>query len=536
MTLGMDETWTYHDLSHASAPLKIGALSRFSLSNNGVTLVTETTDGHIAYYDLAQGAPRRDLGTPAALAYNRLSRNGAGLVIHNADGSATYYDLTHGGASHSIPDAVTTIQSPAGNALIAVGKDGRSTLYNFRYGGAPIDLGRLESGSPLDTFDVFSADGSALVTVREEDGSGTLYDLSRGTPPIDLGALVRAPFRGFQISANGASLVTQRENGTTAYYDLASRGAARELGAWPSTTLSADGRVLVAYRPAPLSDGRTGGFDNIAYVFDLTKGDAAVSRGNLGSWTAARHSSNGAALVAMKSDGSLSYFDLTRASAPRDLGKVPTFIHFRLSADGLAVVMHRQDRRGIIYDFAHGGASRDLGVLQTFRLSESGGTLATLAEDGTVAVYDLARDGGRHELGQIEKLRDYELSNDGHILVVRTRSGTGVVYDLTTLPPRPSGAVLASDICKASGDAIPPFPARLRDPTLSPEEQSIFHALRGRPWHPCDWRGLLAGREGWAQLWRAVRIRYFGAPDYVCEERTAAGRQDDVSRARCALR
>jgi WD40 repeat protein len=91
------------------------------------------------------------------------------------------------------------------------------------------------------------------------------------------------------------------------------------------------------------------------------------------------------------------------------------------------------------------------------------------------------------------------------------------------------GEQMLKEICNVSGRGIPPFSTSVRG-----RADFLGGQLRGRPWHPCDWRGLGAGLEGWAQWWRQILIQYFGAPDYKCEERTAGGATDSVSDERCA--
>lgn len=89
------------------------------------------------------------------------------------------------------------------------------------------------------------------------------------------------------------------------------------------------------------------------------------------------------------------------------------------------------------------------------------------------------------------------------------------------------------EICAQSGEAIRPFSELVRDrERVSRGRRPLYDRLRGRPWHPCDWRGL-GSIEGWSQLLRGIGIRYFGARDYICEERGSNGQADAVSRARC---
>jgi hypothetical protein len=176
-------------------------------------------------------------------------------------------------------------------------------------------------------------------------------------------------------------------------------------------------------------------------------------------------------------------------------------------------------------------------------------------------------DGGQTtSLGAVSD-RGLEFSRDGRFLGVLEQSYFFTLWNLergtaTTLGPitsfvfAPDGQSLVTssyeeerevvrnlqawttsrrEICRTSGDQLRPFrpDARLGDQGT----QKLREALRGRPWNPCDWRGLLAFDHGWeglAQWLRLMRIRYFGAPDYTCAEMDAAGHTTELRRQACA--
>jgi hypothetical protein len=99
-----------------------------------------------------------------------------------------------------------------------------------------------------------------------------------------------------------------------------------------------------------------------------------------------------------------------------------------------------------------------------------------------------------------------------------------------------------------------PFSANLRNfenfsvkERTDSNESGIYEALRGRPWNPCDWRGLLAlwpdakygnaALEGPRQFWKLLMVRWGLEKDYACEDATF-GASDDTKKARanmCAL-
>ncbi len=71
--------------------------------------------------------------------------------------------------------------------------------------------------------------------------------------------------------------------------------------------------------------------------------------------------------------------------------------------------------------------------------------------------------------------------------------------------------------------------------------RALAPLLKGRPWNPCDWRGLGAifpdpdRGDGWfegaRQWWRLLSVRWLGADDYACGE-TVSQPSDSLKKAR----
>ncbi|MGH6950338.1 MAG: hypothetical protein ACREH4_05675, partial [Vitreimonas sp.] len=91
----------------------------------------------------------------------------------------------------------------------------------------------------------------------------------------------------------------------------------------------------------------------------------------------------------------------------------------------------------------------------------------------------------------------------------------------------------------------------LRDPRnaqeRSADDERVYRALRGRPWNPCDWRGLgailpdAARGDGWfeglRQWLRLISVRTFGGADWTCADTTSAATAETRAQRRdmCAL-
>lgn len=106
------------------------------------------------------------------------------------------------------------------------------------------------------------------------------------------------------------------------------------------------------------------------------------------------------------------------------------------------------------------------------------------------------------------------------------------------------GGALRANVCRLSADYIDPFSASVRDEATAsdnPNASALYADLKGRPWNPCDWRGLLAvfpnrargdgWFEGMRQWLRLISVRWnLGGRDYACEETTSAASAETRAR------
>ncbi len=89
-------------------------------------------------------------------------------------------------------------------------------------------------------------------------------------------------------------------------------------------------------------------------------------------------------------------------------------------------------------------------------------------------------------------------------------------------------------VCAINHTAIQNFSGAAREGAyrLDNVDISVSQYIRGRPWHPCDWRGL-STMEGWAQSLRYWVTKMSGHWDYKCGERTAFGGIDKEATKLC---
>ncbi|MCH9808560.1 MAG: toll/interleukin-1 receptor domain-containing protein [Alphaproteobacteria bacterium] len=143
----------------------------------------------------------------------------------------------------------------------------------------------------------------------------------------------------------------------------------------------------------------------------------------------------------------------------------------------------------------------------------------------------------RFELGIA--VRPPTLSRRSERMAIWTGVYNGFVVDMDRLLSSADPGSRTSAFCASqSGTLLRPFPSDYRaliaDQATGEEGRRrlrIHSFLRGRPWNPCDWRGLGAilpsaeSGDGWfegAQQWlRLIHVHYFGGKDWSCEETTS---------------
>jgi hypothetical protein len=139
-------------------------------------------------------------------------------------------------------------------------------------------------------------------------------------------------------------------------------------------------------------------------------------------------------------------------------------------------------------------------------------------------ILEARKDGRVVDLGEPDS---YAITPDGSRLAVNIPNGN--FGNIRTFDLRRrlegEGSAFHAQICQTSGDALRPFRATDRQEVAG---------LRGRPWNPCDWRGLMS-IEGVAQAWRRFAVLYLGAPDYACDEKVAYGPASDGRRLMCEI-
>jgi hypothetical protein len=476
------------------------------------------------------------------------------LFLRTSEGVGELYDLrTLGAAPHRLEDRIGQFRfSSTGRYLLTTHSDvdgGR--LYDLRDRSVPPR--ELQFIRGLDETSPFSKDDRYLIEKGAPDGS-LLHDLeSAGSSPRVLEHVFSHAF-----SEDGRRLVITDGYNDAWLYDLRSRSSPHSLGrigGWtdPTFAFSSDGRFLVvanedgtrlhdlsvsaAAQPIGLGELVWHVFSpDSRFLLTRQRQGGGLLR-NLQNETVLRldrlydfaFTPNGERLLVRDASGIGRMLSLDDpAASPRPLGELGGY---GIVSDAF-IVTRPSNGEGLLQ--ALDGSPRQphrLGPLADFGWSNDGRYLLTFNPDHLAVVRDL------HETNPapvtLGRFRYYSFSADGRFLL--TQGGSTAVRDLQLLGARNQSRPTRHEACRLSGLAVRPLARSLRAPS-----HSLHSHLQGRPWHPCDWRGILAifpnaergdgWFEGWRQWLRLMRVRHFRGRDWACEEATSAAPRGMLTR------
>ncbi len=499
----------------------LGSLKEFKLTPDGSLLVTLDKGDVATIIDVAGRAPDRMIGRIDKFV---VSADGAVLATIDALGDGRVYDVAGGGDPRPLGNVGrlgSPYLTPDGKWLVI---DVRSTtpdtamLYETATGRA-IPLGEVESLGGVH----LAVDGWTLAT-RTPEGVLTVRDLARSEAPRSLG-----PTTSFDLSSSGDALVAYRPDGSAVFLDVGSGADPQPVVPPPNPTgsqISATGAVLTGR-------GATGAHE----VINLRTGQRRTLP--LRRQTVANAVADG--------DYAMSW-GLGRLTVD-NLATGDTVLDFpgdrwMPSMDGRTIVVVAPDGSAVRYDVGTQAQKPlgNLGPLDFLHVTDDGSFLFGQRPDGTALRVDLRGEGGIRSLGELR--RQGSFGGFAHapngVIALRTEAGAALLYDAAAPSPALDasgralgGAALRRSVCATNADTLLPFsPAtRVESAPENADDRQVHAILVGRPWNPCDWRGLAAGPEGWAQWLRRVDVAVLGklSRDYKCGEINAAG---DVSPAR----
>lgn len=514
--------------------------------------------GETALYELAAPLSPRAFGQINDFGFSNDSRYFYTIAVNR---EATLHDLRQPDRTISIGSTFygdrNVLFSSNGRFVATKDRDNNGHLYDLNHPAAAVPLGPLRLG---DGSLEFSPDGRFLLTLTPELAA-TLRDLGSGGAPLPLGIVGIDPFsdseRRFLFSPNGKYLATIDDSRRGEVRDLSVSGSRFALGGLLPTFFFSDDSTLLLSSDASAN----------AFLFEVATGDRRVlGAAYAGGFVLGRR------YVRLISDRGMSSLIDAQTGAPTPFGEHEEFIpspsgNFMVTRDQNGVVNTLYDLRnraaplrlnagmdikfspdghflvgrslrddGTLWDLTQAPRATSLGSSFRFWFSADSAFLVARAQDQS-SLRNL-RTGAVIPLGPINSVT---FSENGNLFVGEYPNNQGALRNPSVVASG-QGATLRAEICRASANALRPFSQRAR---TGAEKSRV--RLDGRPWNPCDWRGLLAifpnaelgdgWFEGLRQWVRLTQVRYFGGKDWECAETTsAASAQTRAARARmCEL-
>jgi hypothetical protein len=357
-------------------------------------------------------------------------------------------------------------------------------------------LDAVREGQPVKAarFALAGADGASYLSkwLHRSDPEGPLRDTGF-TLKLLLNVGVPYSASTFKLSDDGTRLVTATSDDAGAIWDVDHN----EHQILTRTTTSAgklrdarDGSVLLS-----LDDGQVKGF-RFSPVSDRLVTTTVNKAATL--W----NSANGQKIIDLASEVD----DLT------------------FSLDGTRLSVGSTNSTGALWDPDAGTKIADyrmpLDADGQVEFSENASRLVSSTTNNSGSLWDSRTGRYLADLGGDGAVYLVHLSRDGRRIATQSVYDTVAVWDATSIPQEASGPDLKDSVCTINYDAVGVFEKTLRDGIGDAATARAGSHLPGRPWHPCDWVGLLS-YEGWAQQIRFAAVRIGIRWDYQCGERSA---------------
>lgn len=499
----------------------------YTIENDRSLIWVYRGDQSVDFYNLETGAAPLNLKNVARNFYAAVSADERWVLSDYADGTARLYDIRSPGLSYLIGTPEKDVYFEFVPGIPVVQRRGGASIstenYNLsRYffpemSGAPVeliaDLRSLGSG----TFLFAGVDGKMMHVSGRMGERRIIGQAARGGYTLD-GRLLRF------TDANGANQAI--------YLGAEPKPVDVDTGGAKYASSSDDGRWLAYVTQdgelkiqdlegkAPLRGKRIGP------ILDRSDGSNAIIGVTL------MFSPKGNWLTARWSDGQGVVFNLKTGTVKEFTGlhNYEVYPAYFGSEQWMAVI---EAKGGAILTSANDS-------IEPVRLDDVSATYSLynltdrwmyfVAKSGQAVLVDLENGGALRPVGKSSSL---SLTGEGKYLGAYDPLGT---YSLMALDAKVSdakGSKLKADICQKNAAAITPFDDAVRHPKVS---TPISKRIAGRPWNPCDWRGLAAGNDGWSQAMRRfdVTVREKTERDFLCGE-DAAGRPEAERIRMCAL-
>jgi WD40 repeat protein len=380
--------------------------SPLTFSPDGAILASGTQEGTVVLWDPATGERVHALraNTWAYVTGAAFLRDGATLVVGTFDGRMAVWDTTtseqtrnlygHTGSAVSVAffSDGATLASAAGNTVVRMGE---GISLSDGSGSATLVLWDVATGWPRGMHAdpnhaafsaVFTRDGSSLA-FGTVDGTVLLWDVAAGELAHTLAGHAGRVY-GLAFSPDGATLASGAEDGTVVLWDAAAGRALRTLKghhSWvTSLAFSADGSTLAA-----------GTSERNVVLWKVKTGKRLHTLETSGKYvTHVAFSPDGSTLASKSYGGYLDLWDPAAGTYESEI-VVGQVTGMAFSPDGRILALGKRGRVAVLdaatLEQVHELVGNTETAYGSVAFSPDGSTLAAGAEDGTVALWHLAR-------------------------------------------------------------------------------------------------------------------------------------------------
>lgn len=481
----------------------------------GGRILTSSRKEHRRLWDAATGALVVDLGVGATFGAGVVtSFDGRFIAVDGADDTVDVWDIPRNHKAFMVGgDVMAMTFSPTSDRLLTRSLKDGGVLWDVS-AGKP-----LLRDADLD-LSWFSSDGARLAS-RAFQGHGRLWDARTGAQVADLGEKLFSAV----WSPDGAWLVVERTSGASELWDARLGRPTtfpRASGGISAEAFSDNGHLVLLRKDK-----------STAIVWDLDRQAPLAEFAAHGVWrfdVAPRFS----AIVVVGDDGRAFLWRKDQMVAAPVLLR-STVQQARFVRGGEQLILVTGERASVIRT----ADARPLATLAGVRMVDldHADRIVTHDADGAASLWDTSSGTRLSRFADFEKLsmsgdrillggrgRPFELRElrTGALLAIVAGEKAAASMDLTTdrlvvqypdstvglfdlagmAPPTLAGGALRAKVCAINRAAIPAVRG-----SGEPVAAEFAHALRGRPFHPCDWHGLESA-EGWMQALRywAVQV------------------------------
>jgi WD40 repeat protein len=532
----------------------------YGFSPDGKRLVTRSADEAGAIWDVDKGVKLAKLGEDGEVARFDFYEDSSRLIVRSSENSLALWDVNRGEkiAKSGAATYKTSAFSEKTHRFVTLSESGTCILWDL-LSGRHITV----VGVPNEISDFGLSEDVPRMIVRSRAGVTELWDTEAGKKLVNLGGAGCCD--SYKMAPKGFVIFTVNREGQGRFFDaltglprLAPIKDKARISGWG---ISSDGRRLITrsiYNKLVLWDTQTGArigdvgisdsenwsFSPSGQSFITRSTDSRAELRNTKDGTIlrvidrgqAKHyffSKMGERLVSTALDRSATLWDAATGAKLAVLAGPGVVDHIIFSDNGKRLSVASVSSRGSLWDSEHGRKLRDyrrVGEDAGGSFSKSGTRYATSSANNFGALWDATTGRFLAEMGGEGANADVTLSADGSRAVVQSTEDTAVVLDVSNLPIDLKGAELRERVCAINRDVVGIFPQNIREgATVYGVRLSQY--LRGRPWNPCDWRGLMS-IEGWAQALRYWAVKVGISWDYECDE-TVFGKTDPTAVALC---